>query len=605
MPWHISSDHPDCSGFAVVKDDDNSVAGCHKTKEDAQKQLAALYANEGKHFPAYIKALTPDNATVAGYGVIYGGLDLEGETFSDQTDFMLDLAPVKLVLYDHSLGELKHVIGKTSVVEADENGLWVEAELNRHKAYVDLVLQLVEKGVLGWSSGSVGHLTRRSGKSITQWPIVELSLTPTPAEPRTLGVELLKSLVTLNPDFSRLLPEADRKSAVQSEEEGESAENSQDNFQEEAMPEELATPVAASTTNTVILSPPAADAGGQVKAQIDAALAPYLKVLEALPVNGADLQLPMVNSKTKLGDSETKAWAHWIRTGDEGSIQQYKASSNNPMNETTPAQGGYAVPVGMYNQIIAKLRESALYGPLGVRQIPGKGLTVNVPVEGAKDGAFVATGEGATTDRDAPILGQAPMTLVKYTKRIELSWELMEDEDANLMNFLANFVGLGMAKTHNTLLVTEAVTNGTLGVAWGNPIVAGNIPALVYALPQGYEDNAAWILNKSVEGIIRGFTGNYFQFIPTPADGPGALSRRELFGYPLYNSAAMATSAASAKAAVFGNFSYMGMRLAPDITFLRDPYSAAITGQLRLHYYFRTVYKVLQAEAVLYAQMGT
>jgi HK97 family phage major capsid protein len=162
-----------------------------------------------------------------------------------------------------------------------------------------------------------------------------------------------------------------------------------------------------------------------------------------------------------------------------------------------------------------------------------------------------------------------------------------------------------MAKTHNTLLVTEAVTNGTLGTAWGNPIVAGNIPSLVYALPQGYEDNASWVLNKTVEGIIRGFTGNYFQFIPTPADGPGALSRRELFGYPLYNSATMAASGASAKAALFGNFSYMGMRLAPDITFLRDPYSAANTGQLRLHYYFRTVYKILQAEAILYAQMGT
>jgi HK97 family phage major capsid protein len=173
------------------------------------------------------------------------------------------------------------------------------------------------------------------------------------------------------------------------------------------------------------------------------------------------------------------------------------------------------------------------------------------------------------------------------------------------MSFISNFVGQGMAKTHNTLLVTEAITNGTLGIAWGNPIVAGNIPALVYAMPQGYEDGAAWVLKKSVEGVIRGFTGNYFQFIPTPVDGPGALSRRELFGFPLYNSEAMAASGASAKAALFGNFSYMGMRLAPDITYLNDPYSGAITGQLRQHYWFRTVYKVLQAEAILYAQMGT
>jgi HK97 family phage prohead protease len=46
MPWHVTDDHPDCAGWAVVKDSDNSVAGCHETKAKAEKQLAALYANE-------------------------------------------------------------------------------------------------------------------------------------------------------------------------------------------------------------------------------------------------------------------------------------------------------------------------------------------------------------------------------------------------------------------------------------------------------------------------------------------------------------------------------------------------------------------------------
>src|SRR5262245_23024413 len=46
MPWHISTSHPRCSGFAVVKDADGSLAGCHPTKERARRQLAALYAKE-------------------------------------------------------------------------------------------------------------------------------------------------------------------------------------------------------------------------------------------------------------------------------------------------------------------------------------------------------------------------------------------------------------------------------------------------------------------------------------------------------------------------------------------------------------------------------
>ena len=163
-----------------------------------------------KNTAAHLKALTDDTATVAGYGVLFGGADLEGETFAPDTDYMLDLAPTKLVFYDHTLGDVKHVIGKTLSVEPDEYGLWVEAELNRHAAYVDYVVQLVEKGALGWSSGSVGHLTRRDGKTIKTWPIVEMSLTPTPAEPRTLGVELIKSLSATDPAFALLLPETDQ-----------------------------------------------------------------------------------------------------------------------------------------------------------------------------------------------------------------------------------------------------------------------------------------------------------------------------------------------------------------------------------------------------------
>lgn len=46
MPWHIDDDHADCSGYAVIKDSDGSVAGCHETRDEAEAQMAALYANE-------------------------------------------------------------------------------------------------------------------------------------------------------------------------------------------------------------------------------------------------------------------------------------------------------------------------------------------------------------------------------------------------------------------------------------------------------------------------------------------------------------------------------------------------------------------------------
>jgi len=70
MPWHISDNAKDCSGYAVVLDATSEVVGCHKTKEDAKAHLAALYANvkdvkkmqfgHGAKTPFYIEFNTPD-----------------------------------------------------------------------------------------------------------------------------------------------------------------------------------------------------------------------------------------------------------------------------------------------------------------------------------------------------------------------------------------------------------------------------------------------------------------------------------------------------------------------------------------------------------------
>ena len=153
-------------------------------------------------------ALDEQTATVGGWGVVYGGIDLYGDTFAKSTDFMLDLVPQKPVLYDHTLGDIKGIIGRTRKVEPRDEGLWVEAELDRNADYVKLVLELVQKGALGWSSGSVPHLSQKERGIFKRWPVVEFSLTPTPAEPRTLGVEIIKTLMESDSSFGALLPEA-------------------------------------------------------------------------------------------------------------------------------------------------------------------------------------------------------------------------------------------------------------------------------------------------------------------------------------------------------------------------------------------------------------
>jgi len=52
-PWHIEERGDE---FCVIKDDDNSTAGCHPTREAAEAQLRALYANESAEPEAEEKA---------------------------------------------------------------------------------------------------------------------------------------------------------------------------------------------------------------------------------------------------------------------------------------------------------------------------------------------------------------------------------------------------------------------------------------------------------------------------------------------------------------------------------------------------------------------
>lgn len=145
----------------------------------------------------YLKE-TADAYVIGGYGVIWGGRDLVGEYFSPSTDFWFDrITATPPVLYEHGMdgSARKAVLGQVVATKADPTGLWIEAQLEKSRDYVEAVMELVKKGVLGWSSGAVSHLVEKTKSGhLTIWPVAEFSLTPDPAEPRTIGVQELDAL---------------------------------------------------------------------------------------------------------------------------------------------------------------------------------------------------------------------------------------------------------------------------------------------------------------------------------------------------------------------------------------------------------------------------
>jgi HK97 family phage major capsid protein len=326
---------------------------------------------------------------------------------------------------------------------------------------------------------------------------------------------------------------------------------------------------------------------------------------QAAPIHR--MEAPRIN-RLPRGSSETQAFSHWVRTGDGGGLRELRASNATDMNVGTDADGGYAVPDGHFQGIIARRDESMLAARLGIRLIPGQGTTVNVPLDAEADGEFVSTSEGSGNDQDAPALGTKALTLVKYTKRVDLSLELLEDEDSRILDFLADFVGRGMAKTHNNLLLTEVASNGTDfgNFASASAIAAGELEAICgnVDLSHYLDDTAsvAWVMRSSTLWAIRALTGTERLYAEQTL---GSAAPGQLLGYPVALSDKAAAIGASAKSVYFGNWNFVGYREAPGFTVLRDPYSKASTGQISLHYYFRTVYGVLQAEAIGYKDHPT
>lgn len=291
--------------------------------------------------------------------------------------------------------------------------------------------------------------------------------------------------------------------------------------------------------------------------------------------------------------------------------EEHRASNDTTMNITTAADGGDLVPTGHYNGIIERARPVALYDRLGLMNIPGTETTVNVPVDNEADsGIFVSTNESAAFDRDAPAVSKVAMTLVKYTKKVDLTDELMHDEDSRLMTFLNSYIASGFAATMNSLLVTEVLADGTAGLTLdaAAAIGAAEVPELVYKLSAEYAEspNVHWLMNRSTEGYLRGLRDtSLWTFAPNTVSGGGRSVNSVLWGIPAHSTSYVTAYGAGVKSLVVGDFSKVAYRLSPTMTFLRDPYTRSSYGEVILNYYFRCDFEVLQAGAIQYATHPT
>jgi HK97 family phage major capsid protein len=503
--------------------------------------------------------------TLRGKGVVYGGRDLQHETFTRDTDFGASRSFVGMpVYYDHALGGIVSQVGTVRQWQPVDDGIDVEIELDRRHKYVQQVMELVKKGALGLSTGALSHLVEREGSMIKRWIIGEISLTPTPAEPKTFTYAQMA--------------EADAQ-----------AGNS-----------------APASTSADIKHTQSGDTTTMDREELKAALVE----IAGEPVQGGGViaapEAPATKKLTTKGFSNEpmQALMHWLKTGDEvGARQSLKAA----MNEGTGSQGGFLVPEDYATQIVDKRDETWIGAKLPVQRYTTSRDIFNIADQDSKsDFAFVA--EAGAANFDEPTFTNSAITIYTASLAMKVSNQLLRDEAMDLQGFLAREIGRAYARHLNQYMISGTGSSQPYGIlaratvsetlAGAAAVDAADIVNIAHKLPAWYADDSnsvGWIMRNSTLGAIRALQGNFFSFAPTPSG-----SMESLYGKNVALTDNIAALGATNKPIIFGNMLYYAFVENMGLEISRNPYLYQANYQTGIFTTVRWGGDVTQAEAFVY-----
>ena len=106
MPYSVTQTHPDCDGYGVTKDSDGALMGCHQSEDDANKQIAALYAAEADQRAEVILVY---GAPCSGKTTLANELAQRGDLILDRDLLYRGISGLDLYDHDLNLSNFVHV----------------------------------------------------------------------------------------------------------------------------------------------------------------------------------------------------------------------------------------------------------------------------------------------------------------------------------------------------------------------------------------------------------------------------------------------------------------------------------------------------------------
>ena len=293
-------------------------------------------------------------------------------------------------------------------------------------------------------------------------------------------------------------------------------------------------------------------------------------------------------AEDKETQKEERAFVDYIVSGEERATSPGMSYGSN----------GAIVPTTIAKKIIEKVKElSPIYEK--VEKFHTKG-TLEIPVYNADSSVDSPTGDVNVAyqgdEFTALVAGQEKFTSVElkgysHGALSVISRKLLNNTDINITSFLTNkiaqafadfwekelLVGTGASNNHMTgaISTTNLVATGNTTYTAANAARIDNLISLQLAIPQQYQKNTMWIMNKAVFTELRKLkdgNGSYYM-----AYGKGLTGGFdwEFLGKPVYISENMPEATAANNIPVlYGDFSGMAMKISQDleIQLMREKY---------------------------------
>ena len=315
-------------------------------------------------------------------------------------------------------------------------------------------------------------------------------------------------------------------------------------------------------------------------------------MMAALKVGGDGDDKPMSAERKE----HAVAFNQYFRRGAENGLRELEVKA--AMRTDSDPDGGYVTPDQMENQIdrvlstVSAMRSIARVMPISA------GTYKKLVSQGGATGGWVGERQ-SRTETNTPQLVELSFPAMELYANPAATQTLLDDARVDIGAWLADEVSLTFAEMEGPAYISGSGVNQPRGIlsydtianasyTWGKlGYVATGVAAaltdathngvdalidLVYAIKQGYRQNAKFLMNRKMQASVRKFkddNGVYLWQPPITAGQPASL-----LGYPVVDDDNMSDVGANAFPVAFGDFQRgylivdrMGVRV------LRDPFT--------------------------------